>query len=133
MLKEKGYVEPRSNSEIYKMVEKKICKKNTLKLWEICHAEAVYAEGFHGNLMCRNGCSNPNYYIVEKGERIYCGWNLHYILSGAHGGSNTIPNLFCTNIAANETAGDRITFWIENCLHQVQKYNNIEYKIVESK
>lgn len=51
----------------------KICKKNTLELWEICYGKAVYAEDFHGNLMCRNGCGNPNYYIVENGERIFVG------------------------------------------------------------
>lgn len=104
-----------------------------LKLWGICYGEAVYAEDFHGNLMCRNGCGNPNYYIVEKDERIYCGWNLHHILPGAHGGSKAVSNLLCTNIVANEAAEDRITFWIEGCLYQVQKYNNMEYEIVESK
>ncbi len=109
----------------------KICKKNALRLWEICYGEDVYAEDFHGNLMCRNGYGNPNYYIIEDGVRIYCGWNLHHILPKASGGSNAISNLLCTNIATNEAAGDRITFWIEDCLYQVQKCNNMEYEIVE--
>ena len=86
----------------------------------MCYGEAMYAEDFHGNLMCRNGYGNPNYYIIEDGERIYCGWNLHQILPRAFGGSNAISNLLCTNIATNEVAGDRITFWIDDCLYQVQ-------------
>lgn len=97
----------------------------------MCYGEAMYAEDFHGNLMCRNGYGNPNYYIIEDGERIYCGWNLHHILPRAFGGSNAISNLHCTNIATNEAAGDRITFWIDGCLHLVQKRNNVEYEIVE--
>lgn len=109
----------------------KICKKNALRLWKMCYGEAMYAEDFHGNLMCRNGYGNPNYYIIEDGERIYCGWNLHHILPRAFGGSNAISNLLCTNIATNEAAGDRITFWIDNCLYQVQKCNNVGYGIVE--
>lgn len=109
----------------------KICKKNALRLWKMCYGEAMYAEDFHGNLMCRNGYGNPNYYIIEDGERIYCGWNLHHILPRAFGGSNAISNLLCTNIATNEAAGDRITFWIDGCLYQVKKCNNVEYEIVE--
>lgn len=109
----------------------KICKKNALRLWKMCYGEVMYAEDFHGNLMCRNGYGNLNYYIIEDGERIYCGWNLHHILPRAFGGSNAISNLLCTNIATNEAAGDRITFWIDGCLYQVQKCNNVEYRIVE--
>lgn len=109
----------------------KICKKNALRLWKMCYGETMYAEDFHGNLMCRNGYGNPNYYIIKYGEKIYCGWNLHHILPRAFGGSNVISNLLCTNIATNESAGDRITFWIDDCLYQVQKRNNAEYGIVE--
>lgn len=108
----------------------KICKKNALRLWGMCYGEALYAEDFHGNLMCRNGYGNPDYYIIEDGERIYCGWNLHHILPRAFGG-NVISNLLCTNIATNEEDGDHITFWIEDCLYQVQKCNNREYRIAE--
>lgn len=60
----------------------KICRKNALKLWEMCYGSALYAEDFHGNLMCRDGYGNPDFYIYENGERIYCGWNLHHILRG---------------------------------------------------
>lgn len=109
----------------------RICKKNALRLWKMCYGEAMYAEDFHGNLMCRNGYGNPDFYIIEDGERIYCGWNLHHILPRALGGGNAISNLLCTNIATNEEAGDRITFWIEDCLYQVQKCNNLEYRIVK--
>lgn len=56
----------------------RICKKNALRLWKMCYGEAMYAEDFHGNLMCRNGYGNPDFYIIEDGERIYCGWNLHF-------------------------------------------------------
>lgn len=109
----------------------KICKKNALRLWKMCYGEAMYAEDFHGNLMCRNGYGNPDFYIIEDSKRIYCGWNLHHILPKDLGGSNAISNLLCTNIATNEEAGNRITFWIEDCLYQVQKCNNLEYRIVE--
>ena len=109
----------------------KICRKNALRLWEMCYGAAMYAEDFHGNLMCRNGYGNPDFYIYEYGKRIYCGWNLHHILPKASGGSNAIANLLCTNIATNELAGDRITFWIENNLYQVQKSEDSNYRIVE--
>ncbi len=109
----------------------KICRKNALKLWEMCYGSAVYAEDFHGNLMCRDGYGNPDFYIYENGERIYCGWNLHHILPRAFGGSNAVGNLLCTNIATNEEAGDRITFWIEDSLYQVRKAEDFGYRIVE--
>lgn len=111
----------------------KICKQNALRLWKMCYGEAMYAEDFHGNLMCRNGYGDPDFYIIEAGEKIYCGWNLHHILPRAFGGSNAISNLLCTNIATNEEARDRITFWIEDCLYQVQKCNNLAYRIAELK
>lgn len=109
----------------------KVCRKNALKLWEISYGNAIYAEDFHGNLMCKDGYGDPNFYIMKDGERIYCGWNLHHILPKASGGSNIASNLLCTNIATNEEAGDRITFWIDNYLYQVRKCDNFTYKIVE--
>lgn len=109
----------------------KICKKNALKLWERYYGNAIYAEDFHGNLMCKHGYGKPEFYIIEAGERIYCGWNLHHILPKASGGGNAVSNLLCTNIATNEEAGDRITFWIEDCLYQVQKGDSCDYRIVE--
>ena len=96
----------------------KICRKNALKLWEMCYGSALYAEDFHGNLMCRDGYGNPDFYIYENGERIF-------------GGSNAVGNLLCTNIATNDEAGDRITFWIDDSLYQVRKAEDFGYRIVE--
>ncbi len=42
--------------------------------------DSEYAEDFHGYLMCKNGYGNSDYYIMEGGERIYCGWNIHQFL-----------------------------------------------------
>ena len=99
----------------------KINRKNALKLWESCYGNKLYAEDFHGYLMCRDGYGNPDYYVYSNGERIYCGWNIHHILPKALGGTNAQANLLCTNIATNEEAGDRITFWIDDCLYQEQR------------
>jgi len=30
-------------------------------------------------------------------------------------------NMICTNIITNQEAGDKITYWLENGLYQVQK------------
>lgn len=35
--------------------------------------------------------------------------------------TNAISNLICTNIATNDEAADKITFWIDDCLYQVKK------------
>lgn len=55
-------------------------QENALKLWEIYYEGTIYAEDFHGNLMCRNVYGNPNFYVIEDGKRIYCGWRSDYIL-----------------------------------------------------
>ena len=34
---------------------------------------------------------------------------------------SAISNLICTNIATNDEAADKITFWIDDCLYQVKK------------
>ena len=99
----------------------RINKKNALKLWENCYGKEQYVEDFHGYLMCKDGYGDPDFFVREKGERIYCGWNIHHILPKAMGGTNSRYNLLCTNIATNKEAGDRITFWIDGCLYQVQK------------
>lgn len=99
----------------------KINKKNALRLWEMSFGDARFAEDFHGYLMCRDGYGDPNYYVYDKNRRIYCGWNLHHILPKAFGGTNIISNLLCTNIATNDEAGNKITFWIDDCLYQVQR------------
>ncbi len=71
--------------------------------------------------MCREGYGNPDYYVYDGRERIYCGWNVHHILPIALGGTDAKANLLCTNYATNEEAGDRITFWIDDCLYQVRR------------
>lgn len=99
----------------------KINRENALRLWEKFFGSRRYAEDFHGYLMCKEGYGDPDYYVYNNGERIYCGWNLHHILPRALGGTNAQSNLICTNIATNEEAADRITFWIDECLYQVQR------------
>ena len=99
----------------------KINRKNALWLWSQIFGNNEYAEDFHGNLMARTGYGNADYYIVHKGERIYCGWNIHHILPIAFGGTNSISNLICTNIATNDVAADKITYWIDDCLYQVKR------------
>lgn len=73
----------------------KINKKNALKLWERYYGDARFAEDFHGYLMCRDGYGNPDFFIKEDGEAIYCGWNIHHILPKNCGGTNAISNLTC--------------------------------------
>ena len=99
----------------------KINKKNALKLWELRYGDKEFADDFHGYLMCRSGYGNPEYFVKKNGRRIYCGWNIHHVLPKASGGTNAIDNLSCTNIATNEEAADKITFWIDDCLYQVQR------------
>ena len=98
----------------------KINKKNAFLLWEEYFGNQQYAEDFHGNLMCRDGYGNPDYYIFYYGKKIYCGWNIHHILPVAKGGSNRKNNLICTNIYTNEMADDKTTYWIDDSLYQVQ-------------
>ena len=99
----------------------KINKTNALKLWEMCFGEQSFAEDFHGYLMCKDGYGNKDYYVYENHEKIYCGWNLHHILPKACGGRSVIENLCCTNIATNDIAADKITFWIDDTLYQVKR------------
>ncbi len=99
----------------------KINRKNALKLWELRYGDREFVDDFHGYLMCRSGYGNPDFFVKRNGERIYCGWNIHHVLPKASGGTNVIDNLICTNIATNEEAADKITFWIDDCLYQVQR------------
>ena len=71
--------------------------------------------------MCKDGYGNKDYYVYENHEKIYCGWNLHHILPKACGGRSVIENLCCTNIATNDAAADKITFWIDDTLYQVKR------------
>ena len=53
-----------------------------------------------------------------------------WLLSGY--GTNAGSNLICTNIATNDAAEDKITFWIDESLYQVQrKYGTSEHEIVK--
>ncbi len=52
---------------------------------------------------------------------VKCGWNLHHRKPVALGGKTTEGNLECTNIATNEAAGDKITFWVEDQCYQVHR------------
>ena len=109
----------------------KLTRQNALHLWAELYGEATFAEDFHGNLMCRDAYGDSDFYIRQNGQRIYCGWNLHHILPKAHGGSNAISNLLCTNIITNETANDKITYWLDDSLYQVRKiYGSSDYEIV---
>ena len=99
----------------------KINKEMALKLWQERYGYNQFAEDFHGNLMCRDGYGDPDYHTRYYGETVYCGWNIHHILPLKRGGNNCKENLICTNIATNEAAADRITYWIDGCLYQVKK------------
>ena len=52
----------------------RINKKNALRLWEMCFGDNNFAEDFHGYLMCREGYGDPDYYVCDGKERIYCGY-----------------------------------------------------------
>ena len=56
----------------------RINKKNALRLWEMCFGDNNFAEDFHGYLMCREGYGDPDYYVCDGKERIYCRWNIHF-------------------------------------------------------
>ena len=99
----------------------RINRENALRLWDSRYGNVRFAEDFHGYLMCREGYGNPDYYVYQGFEKTYCGWNIHHILPKSEGGTNAISNLLCTNIVTNEEAGDRVTYWIDGCLYQVQR------------
>ena len=99
----------------------RINKRNALQFWKENYGNAMYAKDFHGNLMYRDGYGNNEFYVMGWCGKIYCGWNLHHILPKACGGRSVIENLCCTNIATNEAAADKITFWIDDILYQVHR------------
>ena len=76
----------------------KICKSSALRLWGEYYGNVRFAKDFHGNLMCRDGYGDKDYYTYQYGQQIYCGWNIHHILPVANGGTNEKHNLICTNI-----------------------------------
>ena len=99
----------------------KISRSNALRLWEQCYGDVKFAEDFHGYLMCRDAYGDDEYFVIDHGTRIYCGWNIHHVLPVALGGTNAVSNLVCINIATNEAAENKITFWIDDCLYQVKR------------
>lgn len=105
-------------------------KKKAMKLWIQNYGDRMYAEDFHGNLMYRDAYGDPEFYIKENGDRIYCGWNLHHILPAALGGTSDYSNLLCTNILTNEAAGDRVTFWIDDILYQVHRIKGTNNHVI---
>ena len=110
----------------------KIYKATALRLWKECYGNKQFVEDFHGNLMCREGYGNEMFYVNSWGKKIYCGWNIHHILPLSCGGTNEKYNLICTNIYTNAETEDRITYWIDNCLYQVQRiYGTRKYRIVK--
>ena len=112
----------------------KINKEMALKLWYERYGLAMFAEDFHGYLMCRDGYGDPDYHTQYYGETVYCGWNIHHILPVNKGGTSSKDNLICTNIATNEAAADRITYWIDDCLYQVKRVSDQpRYRIIRLK
>ena len=87
----------------------KINRTNAMQLWYEIYGDVEFAEDFHGS------------FVRGRGQDIYCGWNLHHILPKNHGGTNAVENLICTNILTNESAADKITYWIDDSLYQVQR------------
>ena len=110
----------------------KICKANALRLWEENFGNTQFAEDFHGNLMYRDGYGNDEFCIYTYRGITCCGWNIHHILPISCGGTNEKHNLICTNIYTNAEAEDKITYWIDDCLYQVQRISGTrEYQIVK--
>lgn len=109
----------------------KINRTTAMQLWNEYYGDREYAEDFHGNLMCRSAYGDPDYFIRQRGQSIYCGWNIHHILPKTHGGTNSVKNLICTNILTNVAASDKITYWIDDTLYQVKKvYGSRHHEIV---
>lgn len=110
----------------------KINRTNAMQLWYECFGDVEFAEDFHGNLMCRSAYGDPDYFVRRHGQDIYCGWNIHHILPKEHGGTNAVENLICTNIVTNESAADKITYWIDDSLYQVQRvFGTNHHQIVQ--
>ena len=72
----------------------KINQANALRLWEEYYGDSDFAVDFHGNLMYRDAYGKKNYYVKDKQQKIYCGWNLHHILPKRLGGKTRRRILF---------------------------------------
>lgn len=109
-----------------------INRENALRLWQECYGYACIARDFHGNLMHRDAYGRPGVRVFDGERFVRAGWNIHHILPLACGGTNERHNLMCTNIDTNEMAGDKTTYWIDDCLYQVQRIPGTrEYQIVK--
>ncbi|MDR1891506.1 MAG: HNH endonuclease [Oscillospiraceae bacterium] len=107
----------------------KINKINALNLWNEIYGRETLVKDFHGNYMSRDAYGEENAYHLVWGQKVLCGWNIHHILPKAAGGTNEKSNLICTNIITNREAGDKTTFWIDDCNYQVQWIDGVR-KIV---
>ena len=109
----------------------KITRKLAMQIWQNNYGLKKFAYDFDGGLMFRDAYGDYEYYVIDDGEKVYCGWNLHHILPIARGGKSNIDNLICTNIITNDEAGDKITYWIDDNLYQVKKKKGTsKYQIV---
>lgn len=99
----------------------KITKTNALRLWTQHFGNKQFAKDFHGNLMCRSAYGDNKYYVIRKGKKIFCGWNLHHIFPSSIGGKNDAANLLCTNMITNSLAGNKVTFHIDDNIYQVHR------------
>ena len=99
----------------------KITKTNALRLWTQQFGDKQFAKDFHGNLMCKSAYGNSKFFVVRKGKKIFCGWNIHHIFPSSIGGKNDEANLLCTNMITNSLAGNKVTFHIDKSLYQVRR------------
>lgn len=99
-------------------------------LWDELYGNERFAEDFAGNLMCRDGYNDRDYYVVIDGEKIYCGWNLFHCRPRSQGGKLDPKNILLTNIATNDIAGDKTTFYVDDALYQIHKVGGGAYQPV---
>ena len=96
-----------------------------LQLYLYLHEKSIPEDSEHLRSTWDNIMKDANHHLIvcETDGKIVasCVWNIHHILPKTCGGTNAISNLICTNIATNDEAADKITFWIDDCLYQVKK------------
>ncbi len=109
----------------------KINRKEAEKLWKERYGNRKFAMDFHGNFMWFDAYGDPNFFRYFRGEKIYCGWNIHHILPKGKGGPNTKGNLECTNIITNQLIEDKTTYWLDDKKYQIKKITFNEYEIRE--
>lgn len=57
----------------------KINKTSLLSLCEEIYGYQTLVKDFHGNYMFRDTFGDRNAYRFVRGEKVFCGWNLHHI------------------------------------------------------